>query len=51
VPHGWEAIVPLQRGGTPGGGAMLEELRALRSDYAELPRIMANAVRTAMALS
>ena len=51
VLHGWEAIVPLQRGGVPGGGAMLEELRALRSDYAELPRIMANAVRTAMALS
>jgi uncharacterized membrane protein len=52
--HGWEAVVPLGRGGPAGAadssGALLEEMRALRADYAEMPRRMAAAVRIAMAL-
>lgn len=50
--HGREAIIPLDRV-NPGAdsGALLAELRALRSDYAEMPRIMARAVRDAMAFA
>lgn len=54
--HGIEAVVPLGRNapssvGLGDTGALLDELRALRSDYAEMPRRMATAVRVAMALS
>jgi hypothetical protein len=50
--HGREAVIPLDRM-APGGdsSALLSELQALRSDYAEMPRIMARAVRDAMAFA
>jgi hypothetical protein len=46
--HGPELIMPLD--GMGGSSAMLEELRALRADYAELPRVMARAVASALAV-
>lgn len=50
--HGREAIIPLDKM-APGSdsAALLSELQALRSDYAEMPRIMARAVRDAMAFA
>lgn len=59
--HGPELVVPLDLARRHAGasvsqaagdnGAMLAELRALRADYSEMPRRMANAVRVAISLS
>lgn len=48
--HGFEAIVPLERGVSGTGDGLVEEMRALRAHYADLPRLLSRAVRDAVAL-